>query len=145
MNDHNVSTVHSLRSLGPNQCRRAAAARDPSINVAAGPSNIPRPVINPGSSTAKGNDNKKKRPKRKRIASEPSTSVAGDPPVQDAATTGVAPQPDARVQARGEVAGDEDRSVVEDEIQVVWSAPWLERLGTTSYDSKEQRCVHRTP
>ncbi|KAM5539924.1 hypothetical protein V8D89_006427 [Ganoderma adspersum] len=111
------------------------------INVAAGPSNIPRPVINPGSSTAKGNDNKKRRPKRKRIASEPSTSVAGDPPVQEAqtATTAVAPQPAGRVQAHGSVAGDEDHSVAEDEIEVVWSAPWLERLGTTSYDSKEQR------
>ncbi|PIL31252.1 hypothetical protein GSI_05950 [Ganoderma sinense ZZ0214-1] len=109
---------------------------NPSINVAAGSSNIPRPVINPGSSTPKGNDNKKGRPKRKRIASEPSTSVAGDPPAEGATTVVAAPQPGARAQSHVRTAGGEGR---EDESEVVWSAPWLERLGTTSYESKEQR------
>lgn len=132
--------MHSFRSLGSNQCRRAA--RDPSVNVAAGPSNIPRPIINPSSSTQRVHDNKKRRPKRKRIASEASTSVAGDPPVTvEAATAVVEPQPDTRVLANDEVIGEGGHDAA-DEIEVIWSAPWVERLGTASYDSKEQRCVH---
>ena len=96
----------------------AASGRDPSTVVAAGPSNIPPPIISRNSSGRQNETHKKRRPKRKRIASEASTSVAGE---------------------HAEAAdGDGEAGSAEKET---WSAPWVDRLGTTSYDSKEQRCV----
>ncbi len=88
--------------------------RDPSTVVAAGPSNIPPPTI-AKSADKRPENTKKRRPKRKRIASEAGTSVAGEHAEADSLHVAVG--------AEG------------------WGAPWLETLGTTSYESKQQRCV----
>ncbi|RDX50585.1 Nucleotidyltransferase [Lentinus brumalis] len=85
---------------------------DPSTVVAAGPSNIPPPTI-AKSADKRPENTKKRRPKRKRIASEAGTSVAGEHAEADSLHVAVG--------AEG------------------WSAPWLETLGTTSYESKQQR------
>ncbi|KAI0713180.1 hypothetical protein C8T65DRAFT_645797 [Cerioporus squamosus] len=89
---------------------------DPSTVVAAGPSNIPPPTIASKSADRKPENNKKRRPKRKRIASEAGTSVAGEHP-----EAGEPESIHVAVEAEG------------------WSAPWLGTLGTTSYESKQQR------
>ncbi|RPD64718.1 Nucleotidyltransferase [Lentinus tigrinus ALCF2SS1-7] len=89
---------------------------DPSTVVAAGPSNIPPPTITPKPTDKRNENNKKRRPKRKRIASEASASIAGEHPE----------------------AGETDSVHVGVEAEG-WSAPWLEELGTTSYESKQQR------
>ncbi|TBU62421.1 hypothetical protein BD310DRAFT_871139 [Dichomitus squalens] len=103
---------------------------DPSTLVAAGPSNIPPPVIKAEPSTQKLPEQKRKRSKRKRNASEAATSVAGDPPAT--ATNAV-------VGAQGEAEGEGGLVECEAENEEVWSTPWIDGLGTTSYESKEQR------
>ncbi|KAI0801360.1 hypothetical protein C8Q74DRAFT_486630 [Fomes fomentarius] len=90
---------------------------DPSTVIAAGPSNIPPPIISPHLGQRNPEAQKKKRPKRKRLASEASTSVNGE-------------------HAEAAADGETESVIVETEV---WSAPWVESMGVTSYESKEQR------
>ena len=94
-------------------------------------------MIKAGPSTQKLSEPKRRHKKRKRVASEAATSVAGDPPAAGAAKAVVG----AHAAAHG--AGEGDGGVVEGEVQIeeVLSTPWIDGMGTTSYESKEQRCV----
>lgn len=115
------------------------ALRDPSAAVAAGPSNIPPPVIHPVGSSERRPAPKKKpnRPKRKRIASEASASVAGES--NKGAGGG---QVNGQRKGDGEgTVGSAEGDLDDEEEAEVWVAAWLESMPPRAYESKEQRCV----
>ena len=103
--------------------------------MAAGPSNIPPPLINPNGVQEQRPSAKRKRhtTKRKRTVGESNAAVAGQAGAEDNAKhpkgTG------------GSAQAENDYE--EEEEEGVWTTPWLDGLGSTAYESKEQRYAVR--
>ena len=87
--------------------------REPVTSTAvatAGPSSLPEKPITSEAAEKRPEDKKRRRPKRKRVASEAGATEGGE-------------------------VGSSDAPVE------TYSTPWIEKLGTTVYESKEQRYV----
>ena len=123
-----------LEDLLPLITAHYCAPRDPSTAVAAGPSNIPPPLINPNGVQEQRPSAKRKRhtTKRKRAVGESNAAVAGQARSEDNTE---------HPEGTGGAQAGNDRE--EEEEEGVWTTPWLESLGSTAYESKEQRYAVR--